>query len=260
MVVADLPDPNVVIGRWPTGRLVVFDDREWFRGEAAVIVQPSLPGWAGTARAGRVLAGYAYAPIRAGLREQAAALGREGAGLRDEAAREGNVEVVACFGGSDPGDVTARLAPAVAARLVGSSAADLTVIAGPGYAGSVRPGVGWTLLVDPPDVDARLARATVALIGGGTMELELALLGIPAIVVDVADDQVPVAAPFAQATRAARYVGDGRSVDPGAVAEAVADVLADPAARRSMTEAGRAAVDGRGAERIADAIEDLARA
>ena len=71
VVLVDLPDPNEVGARWPADRLAVFDDREWFRGAAALVIQPSLATWGGPADAGRVLAGYDYAPIRSSLRRLA---------------------------------------------------------------------------------------------------------------------------------------------------------------------------------------------
>jgi spore coat polysaccharide biosynthesis predicted glycosyltransferase SpsG len=115
------------------------------------------------------------------------------------------------------------------------------------------------VLRDPPDLDRRLATATVALTGAGTMKFELAVLGRPTILVAAAEDQLPIAAPFA-ATGAARYLGDGRELDPAAIGEAVAALMADEPARIVMTSRGRAAVDGQGADRIASAVLELARA
>src|SRR5512146_2204546 len=41
VVLVDLPDPNVIRDRWPAERLAVFDDREWYEGSAALLIQPS---------------------------------------------------------------------------------------------------------------------------------------------------------------------------------------------------------------------------
>ena len=247
-VVVDVPDPDEGAGARPRDRVVVFDDVERFTGDAAIVVQPSLPTWNGRATAGRVLAGWAYAPIRHELRELAA---------RSPEPASDVPEVVVTFGGGDPADVSARLVPAIASAL--SSRAAVTAIVGPAYAGTLRRGDGWTLVRDPSDLDLRLARATVAVIGGGTMKAEVALLGVPAIMVAVSDDQPPVAPAFA-ATGASEFVGDGRTIDPEVVAAATRTLLDDPVRRAAMREAGRAAVDGAGADRLADAILDLARA
>jgi spore coat polysaccharide biosynthesis predicted glycosyltransferase SpsG len=241
-VVVDLPDPNSVPPPRDVERLVVFDDRDWFRGEAGLVIQPSLPQWSGTGRAGRILAGYGYAPISSAVRSCV--------GVPE--ARPAAPTVVVCFGGSDPADVTGRIAPVVRERLGGA----VQVVVGPDYRGTCDERAGLLVLRDPPDLYRRLARATVVVTGGGTMKLELACLGRAMIILAVVDDQLPVAPPFA-ATGAASFLGDGRTIDPGIVADAAVALLDDAPARTAMAEAGRAAVDGRGAERVAAAILDL---
>jgi hypothetical protein len=241
-VLVDLPDPNEIAGRWPANVLAIFDDREWFRGAAGLVIQPSLDRWSGPARAARVLAGYAYAPIRSSLR----ALAASGPAVAEP-------EVLVCFGGSDPADVGGRVALAIA------DAGDwpITVIVGPDYHGRLREGGGDAVVVrDPPDLDRRLASAALVVGGAGTMKFELALLGRPMVLLAVVDDQLPVGPPFA-ATGAARYLGDGRTIDPADVATAVAALMADDAARAALADRGRMIVDGRGAERIAAAVLEL---
>jgi spore coat polysaccharide biosynthesis predicted glycosyltransferase SpsG len=249
IVLVDLPDPNEVGDRWPPERLAVFDDREWFRRSAAIVIQPSLARWSGSAEAGRVLAGYPYAPIRTSLRRLAA----------DPPAAAMPAEVVVCFGGSDPEDVGARVVPAIAAGGAWSTVA----IVGPGYRGQLVElgdpvsSTDLRVLRDPPDLDRRLAAASLVVSGAGTMKFELALLGRPMVLLAVVDDQLPVGPPFA-ATGAAEYLGDGRTIDPEAVVAAVTRLMADEPARASMASRGRALVDGRGAERIAAAVLELA--
>ena len=254
LVVVDLPDPDEVAPSLRPDRLVAFDDREILRSRAAIVVQPSMPTWHGVAPAERVLAGYAWTPVRSSIREAAAHRGTvAGAG------------VVVCFGGSDPADVTARLAPAVAdalrAAAAGSEAfdGDTTVIVGAGYRGALVDGDAWTFLRDPADIDRRLAAARLALIGAGTMKFELAALGVPTLLVAVADDQHPTGSPFA-ATGAARYLGDGRVIDPSVVVAAVRALAGDPGALAAMATAGPEAVDGRGANRLAAEILALGTA
>ncbi|HEX5822876.1 MAG TPA: hypothetical protein VFY18_00325 [Candidatus Limnocylindrales bacterium] len=249
-VLVDVPDPNEVADRRPRERLAVFDDRELLRGAAALVIQPSLARWGGSADARRVLEGYAYAPVRASLRRLAAE-------RPDDATPPA---VVVCFGGSDPADVSARVVPAIAAAGSWSTVA----ILGPGYRGRLTK-AGDALddtvrvLRDPADLDRLLATATLVVGGGGTMKFELAILGRATILLAVADDQRPVGPPFA-ATGAARFLGDGRSIDPAEVGVAVATLMMDTGARSAMATRGREVVDGRGAERIAAAVLELAGA
>jgi len=249
-VLVDLPDPNEIAGRWPAGRLVIVDDSNLLTTPAALVVQPSLARWAGSTVAGRILEGYAFAPIRSTIRRLAA----------ERPAETVPPQVVVCFGGSDPWDLGARVAPAIA----GAGSWSTVAVLGTGYQGRLRQtdegsGASLRVLRDPQDLDRRLATATVAVTGAGTMKFELAVLGRPAILVAAADDQLPIGAPFA-ATGAARYLGDGRDLDPAAIGRAVAALMADEPARIAMASRGRAVVDGQGADRIASAVVELARA
>jgi spore coat polysaccharide biosynthesis predicted glycosyltransferase SpsG len=252
-ILVDLPDPNEVAGRFPPDRVAVFDDREWLRGSAALVVQPSSERWTGQADAGQVLAGYRFAPIRPSLRRLAAEQARETGAERGPDV--GPPSVVVCFGGSDPEDVGGRLVPAIA----DASSWATTAVIGFDYRGSLSPGRAgaFEVLRDPADLDRRLARAGLVVSGGGTMKFELALLGRPLLMAAVVDDQLPVAPPFA-ATGAARYLGDGRTIAPEIAASSVAELIDDEAARESLSARGPSVVDGGGADRISEALLALA--
>jgi UDP-2,4-diacetamido-2,4,6-trideoxy-beta-L-altropyranose hydrolase len=246
-ILVDLPDPNEVGGRWPARRIAVFDDRELFRGRVAIVIQPSLARWGGSANADRVLEGYAFAPIRTAFRRLAT----------ERPAAAEPTRIVVCFGGSDPDDVSARLLPAIEA----AGSWPTVVVIGPGYRGRLaetgHDGAELRVLRDPVDLDRHLATATVVVAGAGTLKFELAALGRPMILLAVADDQLAVGPSFA-ATGAAWYLGDGRTIDPAAVSEALTTLMADEPGRATMASRGRAVVDGRGADRIAAAVLELA--
>jgi UDP-2,4-diacetamido-2,4,6-trideoxy-beta-L-altropyranose hydrolase len=242
-VVVDLPDPDVAPPVEPA-RLLVIDDRDTFAGEAAVIVQPSKSHWDGPGTAEIILAGFEHVPIAAAVRR------RRAEALATEVAEVGR-RLVACFGGSDPSDVTARLVGALAGL-----DADLEVIVGPTYRGSVAD---WPVdaIRDPLDLVDRLAAADVVVLGAGTMKFDAACLGRPGILVAVADDQLPVGPAFAS-TGAARYLGDGRTIEPATVGNAAAALLADRAARAGLGRRAAEVIDGDGADRIAAVLEGLA--
>lgn len=242
-IVVDVPDPNSVAARVEAERLVVFDDREGFAGEAAIVVQPSLPTWSGRATAGRVLAGYGWAPIGAAWRRWTE---------RSPTTPDGHTpHVLVCFGGSDPHDVTGRIGPVIGAddRWL------TTIVVGPDYEGASAE-VTATVR-DPGDLPRRVAEAELVVIGGGTMKFEVAALGRPAIMLAASDDQLPVGPPFAS-TGAALWLGDGRTIDPDGARDAVARLLADDSGRAAMSAAGRRVVDGAGADRLAAEIAALA--
>jgi spore coat polysaccharide biosynthesis predicted glycosyltransferase SpsG len=243
VAVVDLPDPNEFVAAAPE-HLVVFDDRETFRGHAAVVIQPSLPAWTGApgARAELILAGYAYVPVADDIRRRGDA--------RPDSESGGHVAVA--FGGSDPSDVAARLAPAV----VDLPSRPTVIVIGPDYRGAIDRR-SFDVRQDPAGFVEIVGTAALVVASGGTLKYELAVLGRPIILVAVADDQLPVAAAFADAG-GARYLGDGRTIEPAAVRAAVVSLLGDEAARIALGERARSLIDGGGAERIADVVADLA--
>ena len=251
VLVVDVPDPNDaprLSGAADGERLVVFDDLSAFAGSAAIVVQPSSRRWTGTARASRVLAGYEYVPISDRYRE----IARRPASSRAGSGRMERPRVLVAFGGSDPDGVTERLGPAVVAERAWRT----DVIVGPGH--SEKPGLLLdTIIRDPHDLPHRLAAADVAVLAAGTMKFEAACLGVPMVLVAAADDQLAVGPEFA-GTGAALWAGDGRTLDPAVVRDLVAGLVADPVARADLRERARSIVDGHGADRLSEAIIELA--
>jgi spore coat polysaccharide biosynthesis predicted glycosyltransferase SpsG len=114
-------------------------------------------------------------------------------------------------------------------------------------------------VVAPPRFRQALAEATVAVVAGGTTLYEACALGTPVVAVPVVPGQ---AAPVRRFVRAGLAVGTGR-FRAGAVgserwgraaAEAASGLLTDAARRAVLARRGLAAIDGRGAERVAGAI------
>lgn len=107
----------------------------------------------------------------------------------------------------------------------------------------------WTL--DPASVADHLTDRTRAVIPVGIYDLPADLDEILAM---AADKNLFVLEDNAQCVLGAITVG----ADPSSVVEPVRALLADPARIAAMSAAGRRAVDGRGAERVARAIMELA--
>lgn len=207
------------------------------------IYEPLVPG-------GRVLAGPAYFPARAEMLRAAEARRAAPAGAR---------RLLVTFGGSDPAGLSVpvaaellKLPPPVEVELV------LGPLAGERPARAARElaaqSGGRLILTEAPDSLAEsCVRADVAVSAGGETAFELALCGVPAVIVAVAGHQAERSAALARAG-VCRYLGEAGQAASAEIAAAAAGLLADAAARAAMSAAGRRLVDGRGAERIAAAL------
>jgi spore coat polysaccharide biosynthesis predicted glycosyltransferase SpsG len=122
----------------------------------------------------------------------------------------------------------------------------------------VEPGLEWLMV--PEALSEAIARADVAIVGGGTSLYEACAAGTPSIAVAVVRAQRPTIEGFVKAGAAL----DGGTLTPPAiaaprVADLAAHLVASPARRRRMAAAGKKLVDGRGLERVARALRALVR-
>jgi UDP-2,4-diacetamido-2,4,6-trideoxy-beta-L-altropyranose hydrolase len=112
-------------------------------------------------------------------------------------------------------------------------------------AGNVR------LKPDVPDVAAEMARADLVVSAAGTTCWELAFMGLPAVLIVLAENQRRIAEGLAQAGVAVN-LGESASVGPGDVADAVRALIPDRERRGAMSARGRELVDGRGVRLVVD--------
>ena len=209
----------------------------------------------GSAPGPRVLAGSAFTPLRAEIARMAP----------PERSFEGRtLSLLLAFGGSDPARLSARglrAALAVAKRVP----LHVTVLAGPMHpeldalvALSAAPGV--SLVHDAREVGPLFAATDLALAAAGSTAWELCAMGVPMLLVQVAENQRAVIEPLV-AGGAAKRLDREVAGDEAALEAAIEGFIrTDPAELRRMSEAGRRVVDGRGAARIARALGELGRA
>jgi spore coat polysaccharide biosynthesis predicted glycosyltransferase SpsG len=121
--------------------------------------------------------------------------------------------------------------------------------------GAVIPGAelpeGVERIEAPDSMAGVLAAADLAVTAGGQTMLEAAALGIPTIA-------VPVAANQESQTKALADAGAVRLATVGDALNEVGNLAEDALARRTLSEAARAAVDGKGARRVAGEVASLA--
>ena len=112
--------------------------------------------------------------------------------------------------------------------------------------------------LDPGDLVAGFAAADLAVIGGGTTMYEVGYLGIPSVAAVIAENQRAGAAAASARGFVVAVEPEVRShVDE--IERVILELIEDGPARERMSRAGRSVFDGRGAERVADAMIELAR-
>lgn len=233
-------------GAAPRSTLLVIDDEAQRILEVADLVLNSRLGLIQSpyAPAARALLGESYALLRAGLRQPAAIASPFAPGVEP---------ILIMMGGTDPRGLTAQVVHALAdvgARgfapvvLVGRSGQDELASALERFPAHQR-----LERVDAPTLAgwAKICRGAISACGGTLYEL--AALGLPFIGVVVAENQRAFAGEVAQ--RWGMAIVDGTADVREAVASALPRLITDPKLRVAF-----ARIDGRGAVRVADAIED----
>ncbi len=236
--------------------LCVIDDYAHLRNYPAHIVMnpnayasPAL--YSGKHPEDGLLLGSRYVALRREFRRQQPRDSKDGSAV-------GN-RVLVTMGGVDADGV----APTVASILAASREWRVTVIVGTStiarrLADSVANLPGIRLVANPPDMAALMAQADLAVSAGGTTVWELAFMGVPSVLLELADNQYLV---VREADRAGIGFGLGRPTAErlARIPELLARLRRDEELYRAMSSRGRDLVDGQGAIRLGDALCDAAR-
>ena len=165
--------------------------------------------------------------------------------------------VLVAMGAADPANATGAVLEALADRpdlivtvVLGSGAPHLVSVAGQVEA----RGKAGQLLVQHADMAGLMARQDLAIGAGGMTGLERAAIGLPALIVTLADNQLLNASAL-HASGAARLIGDVHAPGWTSAILPALDDLAAPDIRIAMARAGLNLVDGRGAARVAEALD-----
>ncbi len=160
------------------------------------------------------------------------------------------------MGGADPADFTS-VALAALSQVTGLEALVIVGGSNPHRAQIDRAaralGGRASVVAAVDDMPARMAWADLAVTAGGSTCWELMYMGVPALVVVLADNQVAVAQAVAR-HGAGIDMGPSTAIDAARLGVSIAALARDQTARHEMAHVGRALVDGRGAERVTDAM------
>lgn len=194
----------------------------------------------------RVLAGAAYALVRPEF-------------LSTPVTRQDG-RVLVSLGLTDVGRITAE-AVARLATTPGWDAADVVLGSAAQSLEYVREAAAhdprFTLHVDTSAMAELVAAADVAVGAGGGSVWERACLGLPTLLLILADNQRPMARKLEAAGAVVALDVGGAGLDE-AFDRALASLLSDAALRSRLANASRNLCDGRGAGRVAEAILALA--
>lgn len=112
------------------------------------------------------------------------------------------------------------------------------------------------VVTEPAELTTRLGRCHLAVTRGDGWSLELACLGVPQLILIQEDRHRPNAQQLVE-EGAAVLVGDDAKVSPTALRQAAMQLLTNPLERHGMTRCGRQLIDGRGPDRMVNALEIL---
>jgi UDP-2,4-diacetamido-2,4,6-trideoxy-beta-L-altropyranose hydrolase len=175
---------------------------------------------------------------------------------RDDAVRR----ILVFFGGSDPTNETGKALRAL--DLVGHLNWRVDVVVGAsnpnrhGIEQWCRERLNTIFHCQIPYIATLMAEADLALGAGGSTTWERCCLGLPAIVIAVADNQVNVAQATAEAG-CISFLGKSADVSPENLAEAVRRLAENEEELHAIATRGMALVDGYGVERVGAALRRM---
>ena len=165
--------------------------------------------------------------------------------------------VLVTMGGSDPDNVTAIVLDAL--RMVTVDGVKIVAVLGGSnpHVDSVEqianqsPSIRF--LTDASNMPELMAWADVAVAAAGSTCAEMSLLGLPAILIDLAGNQTPVAQELHR-RQAAVHIGSSKDVTCAQIAGEVESLLLSPEHRTCLSRRSRELIDGGGAERVLAAM------
>ncbi len=168
--------------------------------------------------------------------------------------------IIVTFGGCDGAGWTDRALSALST--VTAYRLHITVVIGAGNArceaiakAAAASPHHVSLVANPPDMAALMRHADLVVSAAGTTVWELATLGMPAVILPVADNQLRIAETMA-ALGVAQSLGWHEQATEADLAAAVGSLLDDEPRRHAMAAAGRQLADGLGAERVLRELRD----
>lgn len=161
--------------------------------------------------------------------------------------------ILVTLGGSDPSNHTAKVIRALQGLQLDGLEATVAVGAGNPNLGSLQKAVSGLasvrLVRNATDMARLMAWADIAVTAGGTTCYELAFMGLPSVILILAENQMENASELDR-RGVAMSLGWSSNVSETRLAQALQALALDRARREAMGDAGQSLVDGEGADRV----------
>ena len=200
----------------------------------------------------RLLLGLRYVLMRPEFKKQIGSVSKHG-----EIARK----VLVTLGGGDLDNQTLKIIRAI--ERVNIDGLEVVVVVGPAnphlkqLQSQIRVSkIPIHLKINTTRMAELMVWADIAVTGGGTTCWELACLGLPALVVILAENQAAVANGLDERGSVVN-LGWHHDLSPDRIAKAIESLLLDAAKRKKMSAVGRELVDGNGTERVVQILMEL---
>jgi UDP-2,4-diacetamido-2,4,6-trideoxy-beta-L-altropyranose hydrolase len=197
----------------------------------------------------RPLLGTRYALLRSEFRDRI--------GFRRDVSGTAR-RILVTLGGGDTGRETAKVVEALG--LVRPKEVEAAITGGFSNARHERvccdspaDGMILRLLDSTAGMSQWMAWADIAVCAGGGTCWEMAFMGLPGVVLMLAENQRVVAEGLSQRGICVN-LGPCEKVGPGDIASALSELIHDPERRKSMSRLGQELVDGLGAQRVISAL------
>jgi len=164
--------------------------------------------------------------------------------------------ILVTVGGSDDLNLSVKIARALCELAIPEL--NIHMVFGAGYSDELRRDVRTILegvsgqcefLEQDTDIAAEMQWSDLAIIGDGLTKYEVAVTGTPSVMLSRPESEEELNILFQEAGTT-KYLGDGSALDVATLADTVRYVMGDYQLRRSMSEKGKAILDGKGLERI----------
>jgi UDP-2,4-diacetamido-2,4,6-trideoxy-beta-L-altropyranose hydrolase len=170
-------------------------------------------------------------------------------------------KILITLGGSDPDNVTLKVIQALD-RLNRNNLEVIVVIGGsnPHYQVLQKEIADSSLAIslqrNVSNMPELMAWADLAIAAGGSTNWELAFMGLPSIVIAIADNQIAIAAELAR-QGVIINLGWHQDVTIGQISFAVKELIGDRCKRETMSKKGQELVDGNGSRRVVSEMSSM---